>query len=89
MVDADVFLGLSVKDVVTPEMVKSMAPKPIVFAPANPDPEIAYETAMAARPDIIMGTGRSDYPNRINNVLGFPTSSAALLTAARRRSTRR
>ena len=72
MVDADVFLGLSVKDVVTPEMVKSMAPKPIVFALANPDPEIAYETAMAARPDIIMGTGRSDYPNQINNVLGFP-----------------
>lgn len=72
MVDADVFLGLSVKDVVTPEMVKSMAPRPIVFALANPDPEIAYETAMAARPDLIMGTGRSDYPNQINNVLGFP-----------------
>lgn len=72
MKDADVFLGLSVKDVVTPEMIKSMAPKPIVFALANPDPEIAYETAMAARPDLIMGTGRSDYPNQINNVLGFP-----------------
>ena len=72
MVDADVFLGLSVKDVVTPEMVKSMAPRPIVFALANPDPEIAYEKAMEARPDIIMGTGRSDYPNQINNVLGFP-----------------
>ncbi len=72
MKDADVFLGLSVKDVVTPEMVKSMAPRPIVFALANPDPEIAYETAMAARPDLIMGTGRSDYPNQINNVLGFP-----------------
>ena len=72
MKDADVFLGLSVKDVVTTEMVKSMAPKPIVFALANPDPEIAYEKAIAARPDIIMGTGRSDYPNQINNVLGFP-----------------
>ncbi|MDE6371025.1 MAG: NADP-dependent malic enzyme [Duncaniella sp.] len=72
MVDADVFLGLSVKDVVTPEMIKSMAPRPIVFALANPDPEIAYEVATAARPDIIMATGRSDYPNQINNVLGFP-----------------
>ena len=72
MKDADVFLGLSVKDVVTTDMVKSMAPRPIVFALANPDPEIAYETAIAARPDIIMGTGRSDYPNQINNVLGFP-----------------
>ncbi|MDE6179513.1 MAG: NADP-dependent malic enzyme, partial [Duncaniella sp.] len=59
MKDADVFLGLSVRDVVTPEMVRSMAPRPIVFALANPDPEIAYETAVAARPDIIMATGRS------------------------------
>ncbi len=72
MVDADVFLGLSVRDVVTPEMIKSMAPRPIVFALANPDPEIAYEVATSARPDIIMATGRSDYPNQINNVLGFP-----------------
>lgn len=72
MVDADVFLGLSVKDVVTTEMVQSMAPKPIVFALANPDPEISYEKAMASRPDIIFATGRSDYPNQINNVLGFP-----------------
>ncbi|MCM1483901.1 MAG: NADP-dependent malic enzyme [Muribaculaceae bacterium] len=72
MVDADVFLGLSVKDVVTPEMVQSMAPRPIVFALANPDPEISYEAAMASRPDIIFATGRSDYPNQINNVLGFP-----------------
>lgn len=71
-VGADVFLGLSVKDVVTPEMLKSMAPRPIVFALANPDPEIAYETAMASRPDLIFATGRSDYPNQINNVLGFP-----------------
>ncbi len=72
MVDADVFLGLSVKDVVTPEMLKSMAPKPIVFALANPDPEIAYDLALESRPDIIFATGRSDYPNQINNVLGFP-----------------
>ena len=72
MVDADVFLGLSVKDVVTPEMLKSMAPKPIVFALANPDPEIDYNIAVQTRDDIIMATGRSDYPNQINNVLGFP-----------------
>lgn len=72
MVGADVFLGLSVKDVVTPEMVKSMAAKPIVFALANPDPEIEYEKAIKARPDLIFATGRSDYPNQINNVLGFP-----------------
>lgn len=72
MKGADVFLGLSVGNVVTPEMIKSMAKNPIVFAMANPDPEIAYETAIAARPDIIMATGRSDYPNQVNNVLGFP-----------------
>lgn len=72
MRDADVFLGLSVADVVTPEMVKSMAPKPIVFALANPNPEIAYDLAVASRPDLIFATGRSDYPNQINNVLGFP-----------------
>ena len=72
MVGADVFLGLSVKDVVTPEMLKSMAPKPIVFALANPDPEIDYNIAVQTRDDIIMATGRSDYPNQINNVLGFP-----------------
>lgn len=72
MVDADVFLGLSVKDVVTAEMVQSMAPNPIVFALANPDPEIAYDTAINSRPDLIFATGRSDYPNQINNVLGFP-----------------
>lgn len=69
---ADVFLGLSVGNVVSAEMIKSMAKNPIVFAMANPDPEIAYETAIAARPDIIMATGRSDYPNQVNNVLGFP-----------------
>ncbi len=72
MVGADVFLGLSVKDVLTTEMVQSMADKPIVFALANPDPEIAYDKAMASRPDLIFATGRSDYPNQINNVLGFP-----------------
>ncbi|MDE7110804.1 MAG: NADP-dependent malic enzyme [Muribaculaceae bacterium] len=72
MADADVFLGLSVKDVVTPEMVQSMAPRPIVFALANPDPEIAYDVAVKTRPDLIFATGRSDYPNQINNVLGFP-----------------
>ena len=72
MAGADVFLGLSVKDVVTPEMLQSMADKPIVFALANPDPEIEYSKAVASRPDIIFATGRSDYPNQINNVLGFP-----------------
>ena len=72
MRDADVFLGLSVKDVVTTEMVRSMAERPIVFALANPDPEISYEKAKESRPDLIFATGRSDYPNQINNVLGFP-----------------
>ncbi|MCW3087385.1 MAG: NADP-dependent malic enzyme [Sediminibacterium sp.] len=72
MKDADVFLGLSVGNVVTPEMVKSMAKNPIVFAMANPDPEISYEDAIAVRKDIIMATGRTDYPNQVNNVLGFP-----------------
>jgi malate dehydrogenase (oxaloacetate-decarboxylating)(NADP+) len=72
MYDADVFVGLSVGNVVTPEMVKSMAKNPIVFAMANPDPEITYEDAIGARKDIIMATGRSDYPNQVNNVLGFP-----------------
>lgn len=72
MRDADIFLGLSVKDVVTPEMVASMAPRPIVFALANPDPEIPYELARKAAPDVIVATGRSDDPNQINNVIGFP-----------------
>jgi malate dehydrogenase (oxaloacetate-decarboxylating)(NADP+) len=72
MLDADVFVGLSVGNTVTPEMVKSMAKKPIVFAMANPDPEITYEEATAVRDDLIMATGRSDYPNQVNNVLGFP-----------------
>jgi malate dehydrogenase (oxaloacetate-decarboxylating)(NADP+) len=68
----DVFYGLSVADVLTPDMVKTMAPNPLIFAMANPDPEIRYEVAKAARPDAIVATGRSDYPNQINNVLGFP-----------------
>src|SRR5690606_33422200 len=70
--DADVFIGLSAADVLTAEMLKTMAPKPIVLAMANPNPEIAYDLAVATREDIIMGTGRSDYPNQVNNVLGFP-----------------
>jgi malate dehydrogenase (oxaloacetate-decarboxylating)(NADP+) len=72
MVDADVFVGLSVGNVVTPQMVKSMAKRPIVFALANPDPEITYDTASAVREDLVMATGRSDFPNQVNNVLGFP-----------------
>jgi len=70
--DADVFIGLSVGNCVTADMVKSMAKNPIVFAMANPDPEISYEDATGARKDVIMATGRSDYPNQVNNVLGFP-----------------
>lgn len=70
--DADVFYGLSAADVLTAEMVKTMAKRPLIFAMANPDPEIRYEVAKAARPDAIVATGRSDYPNQINNVLGFP-----------------
>ncbi|WP_298691317.1 NADP-dependent malic enzyme [uncultured Sphingomonas sp.] len=69
---ADVFLGLSVAGALTPEMVKTMAPKPIIFAMANPDPEITPADAHAAVPDAIVATGRSDYPNQVNNVLGFP-----------------
>lgn len=72
LVGADAFVGLSAADVVTPEMLLSMAKNPVVFAMANPNPEITYELATATRDDIIMATGRSDYPNQINNVLGFP-----------------
>ncbi len=72
MKDADVFVGVSVKDLVTKAMVKSMAKDPIIFAMANPDPEISYVDAKDARNDVIMATGRSDYPNQVNNVLGFP-----------------
>ncbi|RCH54661.1 NADP-dependent malic enzyme [Mucilaginibacter hurinus] len=69
---ADVFIGLSAGNVVTPEMLKTMAKNPIVFAMANPEPEISYDLAINARKDIVMATGRSDYPNQVNNVLGFP-----------------
>lgn len=72
MVDADVFVGLSIADIVSPDMLLSMADNPIVFAMANPDPEIGYDLAVATRDDIIMATGRSDHPNQVNNVLGFP-----------------
>ncbi|MCC9136339.1 NADP-dependent malic enzyme [Pontibacter silvestris] len=72
MQDADVFIGLSAGNVLAPELVKLMAPNPIIFALANPDPEIAYEVAMTTREDLIMATGRSDHPNQVNNVLGFP-----------------
>ena len=70
--DADVFIGLSIGGVVQKEWVKTMAPNPIIFAMANPDPEISYEDATSVRKDLIMATGRSDYPNQVNNVLGFP-----------------
>ena len=70
--DADVFVGLSKGNILSQDMVRSMAENPIVFALANPVPEISYEDAMAARPDVLMSTGRSDYPNQINNVIGFP-----------------
>ncbi|HEY0731842.1 MAG TPA: NADP-dependent malic enzyme, partial [Chitinophagaceae bacterium] len=72
MKDADVFIGLSVGNVITQDMIKSMAKNPIVFAMANPDPEITWEDATSVRKDVIMATGRSDYPNQVNNVLGFP-----------------
>ena len=72
MQDADVFIGLSMANIVTPDMLKSMAKNPIVFAMANPDPEIAYDLACSTREDILMATGRSDHPNQVNNVLGFP-----------------
>ncbi|MFH2055506.1 MAG: NADP-dependent malic enzyme [bacterium] len=72
MKDADVFVGVSAKDLVSKEMVKSMAKDPVMFAMANPDPEITYPDALDARKDVIMATGRSDYPNQVNNVLGFP-----------------
>ncbi len=72
MVGADVFCGLSVKDIVSPEMLMSMASDPLVLAMANPDPEIDYDLARETRPDAIVGTGRSDFPNQVNNVLGFP-----------------
>lgn len=72
IVNADVFLGVSIANILTPAMIKTMAPKPIVFALANPNPEIAYPLAKRTRHDILLASGRSDYPNQINNVLGFP-----------------
>ncbi|MGW9685272.1 NADP-dependent malic enzyme [Flagellimonas sp. 2504JD1-5] len=72
MIDSDVFIGLSIANILSPEMLKSMANDPIVFAMANPDPEIEYDLACKTRDDIIMATGRSDHPNQVNNVLGFP-----------------
>lgn len=72
LVDADVFVGVSAKDLVTKDMVRTMAKDPIIFAMANPDPEITYPDAVSVRKDVIMATGRSDYPNQVNNVLGFP-----------------
>ena len=72
MIDADVFIGLSTGDIVTAKMLKTMAKDPIVFAMSNPNPEINYDLAMSTRKDIIMATGRSDFPNQVNNVLGFP-----------------
>lgn len=70
--NADIFIGLSVGNILTKEMIISMAKNPIVFAMANPEPEIDYNLAIKIRPDIIIATGRSDYPNQVNNVLGFP-----------------
>src|SRR5690606_36739268 len=70
--DSDVFIGLSKPDILTPEMLLSMNENPIVFAMANPNPEITYDLAVETRKDVIMATGRSDYPNQVNNVLGFP-----------------
>src|SRR5690606_24639879 len=72
LVGADIFLGLSAAGALKPEWVATMAPQPIIFAMANPDPEIRPEDAKAVRPDAIIATGRSDYPNQVNNVLGFP-----------------
>ena len=72
MKGCDVFVGLSVADAITPEDLNNMSKDPIVFALANPNPEIDYDLAMATRPDIVMATGRSDHPNQVNNVLGFP-----------------
>jgi len=78
---ADVFIGLSTADCVSPEMLKSMAPRPLICALANPNPEIGYADAVAARPDAIVATGRSDYPNQVNNVLGFPAIFRGALDA--------
>ena len=88
MRDADVFIGVSGPNLVTQEMLQSMAPNPVVFALANPDPEIRPELAHTARSDLIMATGRSDYPNQVNNVLGFPYIFRGALDARAKRITR-
>lgn len=88
MVGADVFVGVSGPNLVTPEMVRAMAPRPVVFALANPDPEIRPEQAHGVRDDLVMATGRSDYPNQVNNVLGFPFIFRGALDARARRITR-
>src|SRR5690606_6698406 len=72
MKGADVFIGLSIGNIVTADMIRSMAKRPIVFALANPDPEVSSDVAVASRPDVIVATGRSDYPNQVNNVIRFP-----------------
>jgi malic enzyme len=86
---ADIFLGLSAARVLKPEWLKSMADKPLIMALANPEPEIMPDLAKQARPDAVIATGRSDFPNQVNNVLCFPSFSAARSTSARPRSTRR
>ena len=85
---ADVFVGVSAANLLTPEMLTSMADRPVVFALANPDPEIRPELAHATRKDLIMATGRSDYPSQINNVLGFPFIFRGALDVRARRITR-
>ena len=86
---ADAFVGVSVKDGISAEMVKKMAKDPIIFAMANPDPEVLPEEVLKVRPDAIMATGRSDYPNQVNNVLGFLLFSEERSTRCRLRSTKR
>ncbi len=87
MIGADVFIGVSAANLVNAEMLKSMADRPVVFALANPDPEISPEIAHSVRDDLIMATGRSDYPNQVNNVLGFPFIFRGALDARAKRIT--
>ena len=89
MQGADAFIGVSAADLVTPAMIRSMAGKPVVFALANPDPEITPDAAHAARDDLIMATGRSDYPNQVNNILGFPFIFRGALDARAKRITQK
>ena len=89
MEGADVFVGVSAANVLNPTCCETMADDPLILAMANPDPEIAYEVAVEARPDAIMATGRCDYPNQVNNVLGSPSSSGARSTCGPRPSTTR